>query len=64
MRWTWPWRRRHSEPRRLEGNGHAAANAKADAERKLREAHRLWPDVLAARDELARLAEQAMRGQR
>lgn len=55
----WPWRRNH----RPEGNGHVAAEAKETAERKLDEQRRLWPEVYAARDELARLVERAMRGQ-
>ena len=47
-----------------DGNGHAAAAARAAQERKLRDAWRMWPQVRAAKeelDELARLAEQAMR---
>lgn len=56
MTWHWPWRRKdHPEI----GNGAAAAKAKA--ERARAEQARRWPDVLRARDELARLAEQAMR---
>jgi hypothetical protein len=55
----WPWRRRH----RPEGNGHVAAEAKRTAERRRAEQQRLWPEVIAARDELARLVERAMRGQ-
>lgn len=47
-----------------DGNGHAATAARQVQERKLRDAWRLWPDVRAARDELAWLAEQAMRRQR
>lgn len=60
MRLHWPWRKRHH----TEGNGHVAAEAKKKAERKRAEQQRLWPEVIAARDELARLAEQAMRGHR
>lgn len=59
MRLHWPWRKH--EPA---GNGHAASAAKARAEAKLREQQRQWPEVLRARDELARLAERAMRGTR
>lgn len=53
----WPWRRKH----RVEGNGKAAAEAKRKAERAKVEQVQLWPDVLRARDELARMAERAMR---
>lgn len=53
----WPWRRKHH----TEGNGHAAAEAKKKAERAKAEQSQLWPDVLRARDELARMAERAMR---
>jgi len=55
MTWRWPWRRKeHTE------NGTAAA-AKEKAERARADQVRRWPEVLRARDELARLAEQAMR---
>jgi hypothetical protein len=63
MRLRWPWRHEH-KPHQVDGNGHEAANARADAERKLRDAQRQWPEVFRARDELARLAERAMRGTR
>jgi hypothetical protein len=59
MKLHWPWRRH--EP---DGNGHAAEAAKAAAEAKLRAQQQRWPEVLRARDELARLAERAMRGTR
>lgn len=52
----WPWRRHKPE-----GNGHTAAAAKAKAEKAKAEQNKLWPDVLLARDELARMAERAMR---
>lgn len=55
MTWRWPWRRRDPVDR----NG--AAAAKERAERALAEQRRRWPEVIRARDELARLAEQAMR---
>jgi len=55
MTWRWPWRRReHPE------NGTAAA-AKHRAERARDAQARRWPEVIRARDDLARLAEQAMR---
>lgn len=57
MTWRWPWRKKDQ----IEGNGHVAAEAKEHAERRKDAQVRLWPDVLRARDELARLAEQAMR---
>lgn len=57
--WQWPWRKQHAQ-----GNGHAAAAARAQSERKLREQQRRWPEIIAARDEFARLVEQAMRGHR
>ncbi len=57
MTWRWPWHR--SDP--IQGNGHVAAAAKARAEKRQVDQAKLWPDVLRARDELARLAEQAMR---
>jgi hypothetical protein len=56
MTWRWPWRRKDPEQK----NG-AAAAAKQKAERSLAEQRRRWPEVIHARDELARLAEQAMR---
>lgn len=62
MRWRWPWSHRH-EPREALPNSGAAAR-KAEEEAKLRAQKKIWPEVLQARDELARLAEQAMRGQR
>jgi len=56
MTWRWPWRHRkeHAE------NGSAAA-AKERAEQARADQVRRWPEVLRARDDLARLAEQAMR---
>lgn len=57
MTWLWPWHRR--DP--IHGNGGVAAEAKAKAEERKDDQLRLWPDVLRARDELTRLAEQAMR---
>lgn len=59
MTWRWPWHRRDPNPGH--GNGHVAAEAKAKAEARKDDQVKLWPDVLFARDELARLAEQAMR---
>jgi hypothetical protein len=56
MTWRWPWRRREAP----EGS-RAAAAAKAAAEQARVDQARRWPEVLRARDELARLAEQAMR---
>lgn len=59
MRLRWPWRRNHD----VENNGQVAAEAKRAAEAaKIRQRER-WPEVLRTRDELARWAEQAMRGQ-
>jgi len=57
MTWRWPWHKK--DP--VAGNGHVAAEAKARAEKRRVDQVRLWPDVIRARDELARLAEQAMR---
>jgi hypothetical protein len=55
MTWRWPWRRKeHPE------NGTAAA-AKEKAERALVRQHGRWGEVIQGRDDLARLAEQAMR---
>lgn len=59
LRFLWPWRRHE-----VLGNGREAAAAKALADAKLRAQMRKWPEVLRARDELGRLAEQAMRGNR
>lgn len=58
MRWRWPWRRHETET-----NGHLAQEAKRSAERQLHEQRLKWPEVLEARDELARMAERAMRRQ-
>lgn len=55
MTWHWPWRKKDPP-----GNG-TAAEAKARAEQARVAAVRRWPEVIRARDELARLAEQAMR---
>jgi hypothetical protein len=60
MTWRWPWSRKH----KAEGNGQVAADARRAAERRLAEQRRKWPEVLAARDELARLAVQALKGDR
>lgn len=60
MKLHWPWRRKHQ----TEGNGHVAAEARQRAEQAVWDQRRLWPAVYEARDELARLAEQAMRGHR
>lgn len=59
MMWRWPWRRR--EP---PGNGQAAAAAKEESRRRERDQRRRWPEALEARDELAKMAERAMRGLR
>lgn len=59
MKLRWPWHRH--EP---EGNGHAAAEAKKAAQERLRAQPGRWPEAIRARDELARLVEQAMRGTR
>ncbi len=56
MTWRWPWRRKEHP---AAGNG--AAAAKERSERARAEQVRRWPEVIRARDELARLAEQAMR---
>lgn len=58
MRLRWPWRKHHH----AEGNGHVAAEAKRKAQQKAAAQVRLWPEVHAARDALAELAERAMRG--
>lgn len=52
MRWF--WRRRHV-------NG-AAERARAEAERKLHEVRRDWPEVHKAHDQLAEWIETALRG--
>lgn len=57
MTWRWPWHKRQP----IKGNGDVAAKAKARAEERKDDQVKLWPDVIRARDELARLAEQAMR---
>ncbi len=59
MTWRWPWRKVIPAT-----NGEAAAAAKAGAMERLVEQHQRWPEVWAARDGLARMAEQAMRGHR
>jgi hypothetical protein len=52
------WWRRRQRP----GNGHAAAQARADAVRRLAATRRQRPDANRARDTLADLVEQALRG--
>lgn len=59
MRLRWPWKREH----KAEGNGKVAAEAKRAAQERAAAQLRLWPEVHAARDALAELAERAMRGQ-
>jgi hypothetical protein len=58
----WPWKRRGAAP--VLDNGPVAAAALATSQARRRAAERDWPAVHAARDELARVAERAMRGQR
>lgn len=53
----WPWRSKHKAQ-----NGQEAQEAKQEAEKRLKEQQRMWPDVLHARDELARIVERSMRG--
>jgi hypothetical protein len=53
MRWRF-WRR--------ERNGEAARAAKADAERRLRQARRDWPEVRETHDRLAEWIDTALRG--
>lgn len=55
MRWRW-WRQPSPD------NGHAAAKAKADSQRRLRETNRDWPKVHRAADEFAALMESALKG--
>lgn len=54
-RWWW-WRRR------IPGNGACAEQARREAERRLRETRRQWPQVRRAHDELAAWVDQALRG--
>lgn len=56
MKLRWPWRR-HRAP----GNGHAAAEAKTEAMKRLAEQQQKWPEVFEARDAFTRLAERSMR---
>ena len=56
MKWRWPWRRN-----RVNGE---AAQARLDAEARLREARRDWASVYEARDVFAEMMEAAMRGRR
>ncbi len=58
---SWLWRRRRNEPH---GNGAAAAQAKIDSQRRLRETRNDWPRVIQARNELAEMWEAAMRARR
>lgn len=55
MRW---WRRRKDPI----VNGHAAAEAKHEAEDRLAEQRDRWPEVVRAGDRFAHLVEQALRG--
>jgi hypothetical protein len=52
------WRQRQAE------DEEPAARARRDAERRLRETRRQWPQVNQARDQLAAIVEQALRGGR
>lgn len=54
-RWLTPWR--WDEPE----NGHEAAEAREEAERKLREAERRWPEVHHARNVFAAQVEHSLR---
>lgn len=54
----WPWRRR----RRTVENGEVAKTAKREAERRLRDAQKRWPEVQQAHDRLSDLVQQALRG--
>jgi hypothetical protein len=53
----WPWSSKHKTR-----NGHEAQEARAEAEKRLRDQQRKWPEVIHARDELARIVERSMRG--
>jgi hypothetical protein len=53
------WRRRAQG-----GEQQQARHARRDAERRLRETRRQWPQVNQARDQLAAIVEQALRGGR
>lgn len=63
LRLLWPWHRREVPTSGREAVTEVDA-AKALAQAKMRAQQRKWPEVLRARDELGRLAEQAMRGHR
>lgn len=58
----WPWGRRKHVP--VPDNGPVAAKALEASQARRAAAERDWPAVHAARDELARVAARAMRGQR
>lgn len=55
MKWRF-WRREQH------GNGESARAAKAESERRLREARRDWPKVRQTHDELAEWIDTALRG--
>jgi len=58
----WPWTRRNRKP--VPDNGPVAAKALEASQARHAAAERDWPAVHAARDELARMAARAMKGQR
>lgn len=59
MSWwrPWSWFRRPT-------NGHAAAAAEREAQRKLNEVKARWPEVYRATDNLSAAVTRAMRGNR
>ena len=57
MRWPRWIRRRLSN-----GERRAAQRAAGEAERRLREAHRDWPDVRQTHDQLAKWMDDALHG--
>lgn len=57
MTWRW-WRQPEHQ------NGETAKREAEEAERRLRETRRQWPEVKRAHDALASLIESALRGQR
>jgi hypothetical protein len=56
MRWRF-WRREYS------GNGEVAEKAREEAEDKLRDTRRQWPEVREAHDRLSEWIDSALRGQ-
>lgn len=61
MRRLWAWLTRRGKPA---AEVDAARLARVEAERRLREARRMWPETRETHDRLAQWIEDALRGNR